>query len=165
VTAPTRTLVFALAAVVLSLPACAGGGPGSGTITIGVDLPLTGAEGRAGTSTINGVSYFVSRHPILQGFNVVLDARDDAGVAADGARNVAEFVSHPGLLAMIGPFDSEVARAAIPVANQAHLAMVSPATSSRCLTKEPFLPAGLNPLRTAITCRAAGLPSPADLRP
>ena len=95
----------------------------------------------------------------------VLDARDDKGVAADGARNVAEFVSHPGLLAMIGPFDSEVARAAIPLANQAHLAVVSPATSSRCLTKEPFLPAGLNPLRTAITCRAAGLPSPADLRP
>jgi branched-chain amino acid transport system substrate-binding protein len=66
---------------------------------------------------------------------------------------------------MIGPFDSNIARAQIPVANRAHLAMVSPATSSRCLTKEPFLPAGLNPSRTAIACKGAGLPSPADLRP
>jgi branched-chain amino acid transport system substrate-binding protein len=43
--------------------------------------------------------------------------------------------------------------------------MLSPTTSSRCLTKEPFLPAGLNPLRTAIACKAAGLPSPGELRP
>jgi branched-chain amino acid transport system substrate-binding protein len=43
--------------------------------------------------------------------------------------------------------------------------MVSPATGNRCLTKEPFVPAGLNPARVAIPCTSAGLPTPSALRP
>jgi branched-chain amino acid transport system substrate-binding protein len=43
--------------------------------------------------------------------------------------------------------------------------MISPSTSTRCLTKEPLLPAVLNPTRVAIGCQAAGLPLPSDLRP
>jgi branched-chain amino acid transport system substrate-binding protein len=58
-----------------------------------------------------------------------------------------------------------VARTEIPVANSAGLAMVSPATSNPCLTRDVFLPAMLNPARTEITCKAAGLPSATDLRP
>lgn len=139
------------------------------TITIGVDLPLTGAEQRAGMSTLNGVRFFVQRHQTLDGFTIAVDARDDAGKTgrdpSQGDANLQAFIANPQVLAMIGPFDSNIARAQIPVANRAHLAMVSPTTSSRCLTKEPFLPARLNPMRTAIACKAAGLPSPADLRP
>jgi branched-chain amino acid transport system substrate-binding protein len=66
---------------------------------------------------------------------------------------------------MLGPFDSSIARAQIPIANQAHMAMVSPATSSRCLTKEPYLPTKLSPHRTPISCKEAGLPAPSELRP
>lgn len=106
---------------------------------------------------------------MLDGFTMALDARDDAsssaGDTAQGVRNLEAFIAASGVIAMIGPFDSGTARAGIPIANRAHLAMVSPATSSRCLTKEPFLPALLNPLRSAISCAAAGLPSPHDLRP
>jgi branched-chain amino acid transport system substrate-binding protein len=145
--------------------ACSGGAqasPPAKTITIGVDLPLSGAERRAGLTTLNGVNFFVHHHPTVDGFTIVVDARDDAG---GGVKNVSAFIANPRLLAMIGPLDSNLARAEIPAANPAHLAMVSPATSSRCLTKEPFLPAVLNPLRTVIACKAAGLPSPADLRP
>jgi branched-chain amino acid transport system substrate-binding protein len=153
------------------LAACSGGGAAAvapKTITIGVDLPLTGASQRAGQSTLNGVRFFVQRHPVLDGFSIAVDARDDAATNRDpsrGAANLQAFIANPQVLAMIGPFDSNIARAQIPVANRAHLAMVSPATSSRCLTKEPFLPAGLNPSRTAIACKTAGLPSPGDLRP
>ena len=139
------------------------------TITIGVDLPLTGDERRAGLTTLNGINFFVHRHQTLDGFTILVDARDDAGgvgaATSRGLRNVNAFIANPHLLAMIGPLDSKLARAEIPVANGAHLAMVSPTTSSRCLTKEPFLPVALNPLRTLISCKAAGLPSPADLRP
>jgi branched-chain amino acid transport system substrate-binding protein len=139
------------------------------TITIGVDLPLTGNEKRAGQTTLNGVNFFVHRHQILDGFNIVVDARDDAGAvgqdASHGLQNLKAFIANPNILAVIGPFSSNVARAEIPVANPAHLALISPVTSSRCLTKEPFLPMALNPMRTAIACKAAGLPSPADLRP
>ena len=52
---------------------------------------------------------------------------------------------------MIGPFDSAVARLEIPIANAAGLAMVSPATSNPCLTRNVFTPALLNPARTEIS--------------
>ena len=139
------------------------------TITIGVDLPLTGNQRRAGQTTLNGINFFVHRHQTLDGFNIVVDARDDASAVAQdvarGLQNLKAFIANPDVLAVIGPFDSKIARGEIPIANAAHLALVSPVTSSRCLTKEPFLPLALNPLRTAIACKAAGLPSPADLRP
>jgi branched-chain amino acid transport system substrate-binding protein len=156
----------------LALPACSPGetaGSTGPTITIGVDLPLTGSEGRAGVSTLNGVRFFVRRHATLDGFNIAVDARDDGvrttGDASQSVQNLQAFIADPQVLAMIGPFDSSVARVQIPIANVAHMAMVSPATSSRCLTKEPFLPAALNPTRTAISCKSAGLPSPGELRP
>lgn len=173
---PVRSHLGASAVVscvlLLALPACTGdtaAAPPNRTITIGVDLPLTGVEGRAGTSTLNGVRFFVSRHPLLDGFTITVDARDDpAGASretASGVKNLRALIAESRVVAVIGPFDSNVARAQIPVANRAHLALVSPGTSSRCLTKEPFLPAALSPARTAITCHAAGLPSPAELRP
>lgn len=153
----------------VALPACTGQTVASSarTIKIAVDLPLTGSEARAGTTTLNGVSFFVRQHPTLDGFNIVVDARDDPGgtTTSRGVKNLEALVADAQVLAMIGPFDEAVARAQIPIANHAHLAMVSVTTSSRCLTKEPFLPASLNPMRTAITCKAAGLPSPTELRP
>ena len=163
---------MACGAILLALPACNGDTAAATpdrTITIGVDLPLTGAEGRAGTSTLNGVRFFVSRHPVLDGFTITVDARDDPAGASPGTtagvKNLQALIAEPRVMAVIGPFDSNVARAQIPVANRAHVALVSPGTSSRCLTKEPFLPALLNPARTTITCHAAGLPSPTELRP
>jgi len=173
---PVRSVLRGPAAacitLLLALPACSGGGTAASparTITIGADLPLTGGEGRAGTSTLNGVRFFVHSHPTLDGFNIAVDARDDPFSStrdtSRGVQNLQALIAEPHVMAVIGPFDSNVARAQIPIANRAHLAMVSPGTSSRCLTKEPFLPAALNPARTEITCSAAGLPSPSSLRP
>src|SRR4029077_15406147 len=82
-----------------------------------------------------------------------------------GELNVKSLAADPLVLGVIGPFDSNVARLDIPIANVAHLALISPAVSSRCLTKEPFLPASLSPSRTEITCKAAGRPSPSELPP
>jgi branched-chain amino acid transport system substrate-binding protein len=148
--------------------ACLGGTP-TQVIRIGVDLPLSGAEGRAGTPTLNGVQFFVHQHPIVDGFSLEAVPRDDAvgGLSdpAQGERNVKSLAADPLVLGVIGPFDSNVARLDIPIANVAHLALISPSVSSRCLTKEPFLPASLSPSRSEITCRAAGLPAPSELRP
>lgn len=152
----------------LSLVAC-GGGAVAKTIRIGVDLPLSGAEGRAGTPTLNGIRFFVHQHPVVGGFNVEIDARDDAVKGVNdsklGAQNMTAFVADRLVMGVIGPFNSSVARVGIPVANQAHLVLISPSASNRCLTAEPFLPAGLSPSGVAISCKAAGLPSPLELRP
>ncbi len=165
-----RSIACVGALSLLPLVACSSGdsGPKAG-IKIGVDVPLSGAEGRAGTPTLNGVRFFVQQHPVLDGFNVVVSARDDSinGVhnATLGAENIAKFVNDPLVLGVIGPFDSNVARAAIPVANQARLALISPSASDQCLTKPVFVPAGLSPAHKAVACNEVGLPLPADLRP
>ncbi len=156
----------------LSVTACAGNAPAAPTgqaLHVGVDLPLTGAEAGSALPALNGVRFFVQTHPTLDGFIVSLKTADDAAGGAPnpnrGAGNVRAFLADPSLVAMIGPFDAVVARLEIPIANAAGLAMVTPATSNPCLTRNVFTPALLNPARTAISCRAAGLPSAAELRP
>src|SRR2546428_9286584 len=138
-------------------------------IRIGVDLPLSGADGRAGTPVLNGVQFYVHQHPTIDGFTVEVAARDDAVAGIDdpaqGARNIEQLVRDSLVAGVIGPFDDIVGRAAIPVANLAHLALISPTVSSRCLTKEPFLPAALSPHHVETSCKAAGLLTPAQLRP
>jgi len=165
-----RSIAWLGALTLLPLGACSGSasGPKVG-IKIGVDMPLSGVDGRAGTPTLNGVRFFVRQHPVLDGFNVGITALDDAvkGVHDTklGAQNITAFVNDPLVMGIIGPFDSDVARAAIPVANQSHLAMISPSASDQCLTKSAFVPARLNPTHRAVACNDVRLPLPADLRP
>jgi branched-chain amino acid transport system substrate-binding protein len=52
-----------------------------------------------------------------------------------GAQNVQQMVSDPKVLAMVGPFNSGVAAAEIPIANRASLAMISPSNTNECLTQ------------------------------
>ena len=165
-----RAIAFIGLVSLVSLAGCSEGGSGnSKTIKIGVDLPLSGDEGQAGNPTLNGVRFFVHQHPVLEGFNVEVSARDDAvkGVHDPklGAQNFSGLIADPQVMGVVGPFNASVARVAIPLANTAHLAVISPSASNPCLTREPYLPAGLNPTRVAIGCKAAGLPLPADLRP
>src|SRR5207302_6395791 len=49
--------------------------------------------------------------------------------------NVQQMISNSKVLAMVGPFNSNVARAEIPIANQAPLAMMSPSNTNECLTQ------------------------------
>ena len=157
--------------LVVALAACSSGGSTSTrpTLDIGVDLPLTGPEARAATPVLNGFRFFFSRHSTVDGFTIVLTPLDDArGAAANpqvGAGNVQRFIADSKLVAMLGPFDSAVARSEIPAANEAGLAMVTPVTSSPCLTRDVYLPAGLNPSGIEISCKAAGLPPASQLRP
>ena len=168
----TGRLAIPGAALVLATSACASSAPAAPavpTVRIGVDLPISGREARAAIPALNGIRFFVHTHPTLDGFNVALVTADDARGGLPnpnrGAANVQSFIADQTVLAMIGPFDAGVARQEIPVANAAGLAMVSPATSNPCLTRNVFVPAKLNPARTEIECKSAGLPSAADLRP
>ena len=136
---------------------------------IGVDLPLTGPEGRAGLTALNGVRFYVRTHPTLAGFTVALTVTDDAGGGpanpSRGLINLQGFLKDANVMAMIGPLDGSVARQQIPTANAAGLAMITPATSNPCLTRDIYMPALLNPARTAISCSQAHLPLASELRP
>ena len=136
---------------------------------IGVDLPLTGADRRAALPALNGIRFYVQQHPTIAGFQVSIVPLDDTAggrpSGKQGVANVESFISDSNLVAMIGPFNAVVARKEIPIANVASLAMISPAMSNPCLTKDVFLPSQLNPSRAELKCKDAGLPSAADLRP
>ena len=161
--------VAGVAAAAITSGSCLLGGPPAPVIRIGVDLPLSGAEARSATPALNGIRYYVQQHPSLEGFTVELDVKDDTtgGVpdSGKGAEDIRSFVADSSVLAVMGPFDSSVARDEIPVANRALLAMVSPVTSSPCLTQEVYLPAALSPSHTAVTCKDAGLFPASALRP
>src|SRR5438309_1810702 len=163
---------LAVTALLLACAACGASAPTSParpSLRIGVDLPLSGHEARAAVPALNGIRFFVQTHPLLGGFDVALvtsdDARDGLPNPSLGASNVEKLIADTSVVAMIGPFDAGVARKEIPIANAAGLAMVSPATSNPCLTRDVYMPSLLNPSRTPVTCQAAGLPSASELRP
>ena len=144
-------LLAALAVTSVALAACGGGGGGGqsikGTIKIGIDLPVTGADASDGQPAQNGAKLAIKQAGKVCGaasqknacFTLTAFPLDDAvnGVhdPAKGAQNVAQFVADSTVLAMVGPFNSSVARAEIPVGNQVNLAMISPANTNECLTK------------------------------
>jgi len=128
---------------VLGLAGCAGGTsrPAGATLRLGVDLPLSGADGASGRPALNGIRLALAdAHNQVAGHPLVLDVRDDAVAGRHdpglGAANTTAFVADTRVLALVGPLNSNVARAVIPVAAPARLAIVSPSSSDECLTED-----------------------------
>ncbi len=143
-------------AVALVASACGGGGTGAtttapattaaattaaaaGEIIIASDLPTSGADASSGLPTQNGAAFAVSQTPSYKGIKITFKPFDDTvnGVhdPQKGAQNVQQMLSDPKVLAMVGPFNSNVARAEIPIANNGPLAMMSPSNTNECLTQ------------------------------
>jgi len=53
-----------------------------------------------------------------------------------GAANVTALISDALVASIVGPFNSNVAKAEMPISNQAPIAQVSPANTNPCLTKD-----------------------------
>ncbi len=168
---PLRSLALVATAGLFAL-ACGGGTTGGGTaskgpIKIGVDLPESGAESSNGIPTLNGVKFAVSEVKTVDGFTIEVYNLDDAvnGVhdPQKGAQNVQQLIADPAVLGMVGPFNSNVARAEIPITSAAHLTQISPANTNQCLTKPVYLSTELG-VAADVSCTQAGLPSPSDLR-
>jgi branched-chain amino acid transport system substrate-binding protein len=141
-------MVRARGLVVLSMAlmvvfACGGGGGTSGskgTIKIGSDLPVCTTGGQ---STANGVKFAVDQKNAAGGVNGYTisyqsfdDCRQGAYDAAAGVENVQTMLGDPKFLGMIGPYNSAVAKAEIPIAAPQHFVMISPSNTGVCLTKE-----------------------------
>jgi branched-chain amino acid transport system substrate-binding protein len=119
------------------------GGATKGTVKIGVDLPLSGAETANGGPTFNGIQLAVDEANAaggVAGYKIEINKQDDAVNGAhdpkQGASNAQTLVADEAVVGMVGPFNSNVARAQIPVTNEAGLAQCSPANTGVDLTKE-----------------------------
>src|ERR1700730_14173327 len=153
-------LGLALTAVgLIGIAACgsssSGGTTNKGTIKLGVELPESGKEASNGLPTLNGVKFAVQKVGSIKGFTLAVENKDDAvngsHDATKGAQNIRDLVADNLVLGVVGPFNSSVAQAEIPVANAANLTIISPANTSECLTQSfpppecAFKPSDLRP--------------------
>jgi branched-chain amino acid transport system substrate-binding protein len=165
-------LLAGLALASLVLAACGTSSTGNtaskGTIKIGVDFPESGAETSNGVPALNGVQYAVNTTKTVDNFTLQVFNLDDAvaGVhdPAKGAQNMSQFVDDTKVLGVIGPFNSSVAKAEIPVTNRASMVQISPANTNPCLTKTVYIPAALTGTSDVSCADGAGYTA-AGLRP
>ena len=113
-----------------------------GTLRIGVDLPVSGADAAIGVPTQNGVILAIEEAN-KRGFaggaykleaSLLDDAVQGKHDPAAGAQNVKTFIADSSVMAMVGPFNSNVAKSEIPLTNDAGLAQISPSNTNDGLT-------------------------------
>lgn len=132
----TTTTTTTTTSSVTAAPAAAAGQ----TIKVGIDLPLSGADASVGVSTEQGALLAVDQlqGTMPKGFTLQAYPLDDSvqGVhnPEQGVTNVRTFVSDDAVLAMVGPYNSNVAQAEIPVTNAAGMAQIGPSVVSDNLT-------------------------------
>jgi branched-chain amino acid transport system substrate-binding protein len=139
-----RGLVVLTVATLVAFACGAGGGGGGtgnkGTIKIGSDFPVCTTGGQ---STANGVKFAVDTKNAaggVEGFQIAYQSFDDCrqgSYNADaGVANVRQMLDDSKYLGMIGPYNSAVAKAEIPIASPKNFVMISPANTNPCLTKD-----------------------------
>jgi len=112
-------------------------------VTIGVELPMSGGEAANGVPTSNGVKLAVDQANAKAGnkykyqAQILDDAVNGKHDPAQGAKNIQQFVSDKNVMGVVGPFNSNVAQAEIPLTNEAGLVQISPANTNPDLTKPP----------------------------
>jgi branched-chain amino acid transport system substrate-binding protein len=114
-----------------------------GTITVATDLPLTGGDATDGPFPQLAAELAVNQaiaHKLLGGCTLKYVSKDDSTVLknghdpAQGAANITALASDATVMGVVGPFNSSVALAEIPVASTNHLAIISPSNTNPCLT-------------------------------
>jgi len=143
-----RKVVALAAAALFAFSACTTG-PGTGgkgTIKIGIDLPLQGSELAGSQPVINGALLALKQAKgAAGGYTVEMpkaltldDAINGTHDPQTGAKNVGILIADPKVVGMIGPLNSNVAKAQIPLTNEAGLFQCSPANTNEGLTKPQF---------------------------
>ena len=113
------------------------------TIKIATDFPASGKDESSGKPAQNGAQIAVNdanaKH-LVPGVNFVLAPKDDVGTSgahdpATGQKNVQDLIGDAQVAGIVGPFNSSVAQSEMPIANQAPIALISPANTNDCITQ------------------------------
>lgn len=117
---------------------------GAKTITIGTEFPMSGAETANGEPAANGVKLAIKQanaKNAVPGYTLAISVQDDAVNGAhdpqQGATNLHTLVADTTVVGVVGPFNSSVAQAEIPISNAAGLLQCSPANTNTGLTYLP----------------------------
>ena len=132
----------ALAAAVIVVGACGGGGGGSKTLKIGISFPLSGSSLASAGPARDGALLAIKEANAagtVKGYTLEASVLDHAVNgqydAQQGAKDMTTLISDTGVVAVIGPFNSAVAKVQIPISNEAGLLQCSPANTNPDLTK------------------------------
>jgi branched-chain amino acid transport system substrate-binding protein len=119
-----------------------------GTWTFGLEGPLSGAFGPEGVAMRNAVQLAIDEANdagVWEGVELVLETYDDSGLGTEelpdpavGVENATAMVDDPRTIAVVGPYNSEIAMAQIPITNETGLLQCAPSTSHPGLTKPAF---------------------------
>jgi branched-chain amino acid transport system substrate-binding protein len=112
-------------------------------IKIGTDLPVSGKDESSGKPAEDGAHLALdqaNQNHTIPGYQLVFVPKDDVGPSgihdpSVGQQNVTSLISDALVAGVVGPFNSNVARAEMPITNQAPLAQISPANTNTCLTQ------------------------------
>jgi branched-chain amino acid transport system substrate-binding protein len=135
------------------LAACGSGTTGGGStptttangiIKIATELPVSGKDESSGKPTEDGAHLAVDQanaNHTISGYTLVFDPTDDVGPSGTndpvvGAQHVRALIGDAEVAAIVGPFNSAVAKSDMPIANQAPIALISPANTNTCLTQQ-----------------------------
>ena len=119
------------------------GDSSKGTVTIAIELPQQGSEKAASDPIINGIKLAVKlAGGTAGGYKLDIpqsaifdDALNGAHDPQTGANNMSQIVADDAIVAVVGPLNSNVAAAQIPISNEAGLLQCSPANTNPDLTK------------------------------
>lgn len=144
------SLVMGLALFAGLLAGCGSGtGGGSstssnGVIKIGTDFPVSGADASVGKPAEDGAHLAIDEanaaHSI-PGYTLIFVSKDDVGISgvhdpSVGATNVTALTNDAEVAGIIGPFNSNVAKAEMPITNEKGIVQISPSNTNTCLTQD-----------------------------
>jgi len=144
-------LVAIGALVAFGLAGCgAGGTSGNKNLVIVTEFAVSGTDAGAQLPAQNGADLAIQQNKDL-GSGYTLSVKHDNYEGTNGvdpsvaASNLTQVATDSTVIAVVGPFNSGVAKVIIPISGNAHLTMISPANTNPGLTKEQYAQAnGIN---------------------
>ncbi len=127
-------------ALVLTLSACGSSGATTNkNLILATDFPISGGDATATLPAEYAVNLAVSQAKLGGGYTLtVMNMNDEGTSGADptiGANNIQQLVDNAQVMAIVGPFNSGVAAAEIPVVNAAGgPVLISPTNTNPGLT-------------------------------
>jgi len=147
-----RTLLATALGSGVSLAIAAGGGlvpaqAAEKSVTIGIDLPLTGADAEGATRIKYGAEMAIDEANAkggVAGYKLDMMTLNDATASAgqydpaQAATNAKKFVSDPHVVAAVGPEMSGAGKAMSPILSAGNLAIITPASTNPDITDPKF---------------------------
>ena len=129
------------------------------SVTIGINVPLTGSDAEAATQIKDGAMMAVDEvNGVVAGYKINIMVLDDGTTTAgqydpaQAATNARKMVADPSVVAAIGPEMSGSGKAMAPILSQGNLATITPSSTNPDIT-DPKFAAQFRPMGKAIYFR------------